>query len=224
MPEIPIVVLGAGAVGKSCLTIQFIQGHFVDHYDSTIEDVYRKPVEVDGTHYVLTIVDTAGQESFSAMRETYMKTGQAFILVYSITDSESFQQLKRVYMQLKRTRGESSNITCILVGNKCDLGNLRAVASSEGEMFARQVNCPFKEVSAKNRLEVEDVFTTLVRSIARSGSDPAPAASASAPAEAHGAQQGAQHSDASRQAAPAPAPVAPKPAKPAKKKWRCVML
>jgi small GTP-binding protein len=170
MPEISMVVLGAGAVGKSCIAVQFIQGHFVDKYDSSIEEVYRKAVEVDGVNYVLTIVDTAGQEAFSTMRETYMKTGQAFILIYSITDSESFHQLKRIHMQLRRIRGDGP--PCIVVANKSDLSGQRAVASSEGEMFARQVNCEFAEISAKNRLAVEDVFTALVRTVARGRTGP----------------------------------------------------
>jgi small GTP-binding protein len=218
MPEIPMVILGAGLVGKSCLAIQFIQGHFVDRYDSTIEDVYRKPVEVDGSNYVLTIVDTAGQEAFSTMRETYMKTGQAFVLVYSITDSESFQQLKRIYMQLRRTRGEGAPISCIVVGNKSDLSGQRAVASDEGEMFARQVNCQFKEVSAKNRLEVEDVFTTLVRAVARGGNGP------SATAGPVGTVQNEGQNNRAQPVKPAPQPMPPKPNSGNKKKFKCMAL
>uniref|UniRef100_A0A7S1M3T9 Ras-like protein n=1 Tax=Neobodo designis TaxID=312471 RepID=A0A7S1M3T9_NEODS len=209
MPEINIVVLGAGAVGKSCVTIQFIQGHFVDCYDATIEDVYRKPVEVDGCNYVLTIVDTAGQDAFATTREAFMKDGQAFVLVYSITDSESFQQLKRQYTQLRRTRGDDAQSACIVVGNKADLGGQRAVAPDEGEVFARQVNCPFKEVSAKNRLEIEDVFTTLVRSFVRGGSTAPPG---SVPVPANTATSRENHGATSTTPAkPAPQPVAPKP-------------
>jgi GTPase KRas protein len=152
MPEIHIVVLGAGMVGKSCLTIQYIQGHFVDRYDSTIEDVYRKPTDVDGTSYVLTIVDTAGQDAFSTMRENYMKSGQGFVLVYSITDSESFQQLKKMYVQLNRARGDSASTACIVVGNKSDLSGQRAVSYDEGDMFAKQVKCPFREICPHNPL------------------------------------------------------------------------
>ena len=61
--DIEMAVFGAGAVGKSCICVQYIQGHFVNIYDPTVEDVYRKPTEVDGTIYVLTIVDTAGQDT-----------------------------------------------------------------------------------------------------------------------------------------------------------------
>lgn len=243
MPDIPVVVLGGGAVGKSCLTIQYIQGHFVDRYDATIEDVYRKPVEIDGSNSVLTIVDTAGQDAFGTMREQYMKTGQGFVLVYSITDTDSFQQLKKIYAQLRRTKGEGSSIPCIVVANKLDLDAQRAVQREEGINFARQANCEFIEVSAKNRLEVEEVFTRLVRAIrvrAQGGQALGASNGAGGPSNAPGSDDrggaggnarldshGKEGHDSNRQAAPAPAPVArapePKP-KSKSKSWKCEML
>merc|ERR1711924_105017 len=78
--EYRIVVVGAGGVGKSALTVRFIQGNFVEKYDPTIEDSYRKQVAVDGVAVLLDIMDTAGQEEYSALRDQYMKTGQGFIL------------------------------------------------------------------------------------------------------------------------------------------------
>jgi len=66
-------VLGSGGVGKSAITVQFVQGVFVEKYDPTIEDSYRKNVEVDGSQYLLEILDTAGTEQFTAMRDLYMK-------------------------------------------------------------------------------------------------------------------------------------------------------
>lgn len=247
MPDIPVVVLGGGAVGKSCLTIQYIQGHFVDRYDATIEDVYRKPVEIDGVNSVLTIVDTAGQDAFGTMREQYMKSGQGFVLVYSITDTDSFQQLKKVYAQLRRTKGDASSIPCIVVANKLDLDAQRAVQREEGINFARQANCEFIEVSAKNRLEVEEVFTRLVRAIrnkAQGGSGGAAAVGSSAGGGAQPSSSGANGASStgadgkklddgghhqSSSAAPAPAPTpaqrAPEPKpKPKPKKWKCEML
>lgn len=231
MPEIPIVVLGAGAVGKSCLTIQYIQGHFVDRYDPTIEDVYRKPVDIDGQQAVLTIVDTAGQDAFGTMRESYMRTGQAFVLVYSITDSESFQQLKRIYAQLRRTRGDGATIACLVVGNKLDLAAQRAVATDEGQMFARQAGAQFMEISAKDRLHVEDMFTALVRLVRTGGQaagsgGPANAASSSSIGSqpASSSTLGAQATAAEPKSVAAPVMPAPQPApKPKPKKWRCVM-
>ena len=163
--DVPIVVLGGGAVGKSAITIQFIQGHFIDKYDATIEDIYRKPFETDGVSSVLTIIDTAGQDSFTTMREQYMRRGKGFLLVYSITDAESYQTLKKIYAQLRRTKGENAWIPVVVVGNKSDLAAQRAVSIDEGRLFAQQTRGDYVEITAKDRKQVEKVFDMLVRSI-----------------------------------------------------------
>uniref|UniRef100_A0A8D2CXT2 Small monomeric GTPase n=1 Tax=Sciurus vulgaris TaxID=55149 RepID=A0A8D2CXT2_SCIVU len=87
MNEIYMVVK-AGGVGKSTLTIQLIQSHFVDEYDPTIEDSYLKQVVIDGETCLLDILDTAGQEEYSAMRDQYMRTGEAFLCVFAINNSK----------------------------------------------------------------------------------------------------------------------------------------
>eukprot|EP01129_Flabellula_baltica_P012477 TRINITY_DN5643_c0_g1_i2.p1 TRINITY_DN5643_c0_g1~~TRINITY_DN5643_c0_g1_i2.p1 ORF type:complete len:209 (-),score=28.10 TRINITY_DN5643_c0_g1_i2:221-772(-) len=87
------VVLGSGGVGKSCIVIQFVNGIFEPRYDPTIEDRYQKVIEYKGVPCLLEILDTAGQETFSAMRELYMTDGQGFVLVYSITSRKSIEDL-----------------------------------------------------------------------------------------------------------------------------------
>nr|CAI5832722.1 unnamed protein product [Callosobruchus analis] len=104
MREYKIVVLGSGGVGKSALTVQFVQGIFVEKYDPTIEDSYRKQVEVDGQQCMLEILDTAGTEQFTAMRDLYMKNGQGFILVYSITAQSTFNDLQDLREQILRVK------------------------------------------------------------------------------------------------------------------------
>ncbi|XP_061555598.1 GTPase KRas isoform X2 [Phycodurus eques] len=93
MTEYKLVVVGAGGVGKSALTIQLIQNHFVDEYDPTIEDSYRKQVVIDGETCLLDILDTAGQEEYSAMRDQYMRTGEGFLCVYAINNTKSFEDV-----------------------------------------------------------------------------------------------------------------------------------
>lgn len=234
MPDIPVVVLGSGAVGKSCITIQYIQGHFVERYDPTIEDVFRKPVEIDNQPAVLTIVDTAGQDAFGTVRDQYLKRGQGFLLVYSIADSESFQQLKRIYAQLLRTKGDHTQMSCVVVGNKLDLAAQRAVSYDEGKLFATHARSPFVEISAKNRGQVEEVFALLVRNIREksaggSGGAGTAAGGASSQSQGSAGQQGtssspsASKSGSSSAAAQPAAPVAqPQPKQ--RKKIRCTML
>ncbi|XP_060030634.1 ras-related protein R-Ras isoform X1 [Erinaceus europaeus] len=89
-----LVVVGGGGVGKSALTIQFIQSYFVSDYDPTIEDSYTKICTVDGIPARLDILDTAGQEEFGAMREQYMRAGHGFLLVFAINDRQRSRGLK----------------------------------------------------------------------------------------------------------------------------------
>lgn len=165
MTEYRIVVVGAGGVGKSALTVRFIQGNFVEKYDPTIEDSYRKLVEVDGHACMLDIMDTAGQEEYSALRDQYMKTGQGFVLAYSITTSTSFEAATRLRTQILRIKEEQQDIPIILVGNKLDLEEERAVTSEQGRALAQKFGTGFLEASAKTNTNVSEIFFELVRMI-----------------------------------------------------------
>ncbi|KAL6068815.1 DNA-binding transcription factor rap1 [Balamuthia mandrillaris] len=163
--EYRIVVVGAGGVGKSALTVRFIQGNFVEKYDPTIEDSYRKQVEVDGVACMLDIMDTAGQEEYSALRDQYMKTGQGFILVYSITSPTSFEAATKLRTQILRIKEDHQDIPIVLVANKVDLEEERAVSAEEGKSLAQKFNTGFIEASAKSNHNVNEVFYELVRMI-----------------------------------------------------------
>ena len=157
MREYKIVVLGSGGVGKSALTVQFVQGIFVEKYDPTIEDSYRKQVEVDGQQSMLEILDTAGTEQFTAMRDLYMKNGQGFVLAYSITAQSTFNDLADLREQILRVK-DSDEVPMVLVGNKCDLEDERVVGKDQGMNLARQFgSCSFMETSAKAKIGVTDV-------------------------------------------------------------------
>ncbi|KAI9894616.1 MAG: Ras GTPase [Vezdaea aestivalis] len=164
--EYKLVVVGGGGVGKSCLTIQLIQSHFVDEYDPTIEDSYRKQCMIDDEVALLDVLDTAGQEEYSAMREQYMRTGEGFLLVYSITSRQSFEEIMTFEQQILRVK-DRDYFPIIVVGNKCDLEAERQVSRAEGETLARQFNCKFIETSAKSRIRVDEAFYDLVREIRR---------------------------------------------------------
>ncbi|CAO3670149.1 unnamed protein product [Umbelopsis ramanniana] len=130
--EYKIVAVGGGGVGKSALTIQFIQSHFVDEYDPTIEDSYRKQCVIDNETALLDVLDTAGQEEYSAMREQYMRNGEGFLLVYSITSRLSFDEINTFYQQIRRVK-DRDFFPMVLVANKCDLEHDRQV-SSQGKL------------------------------------------------------------------------------------------
>ncbi|CAG8613239.1 3160_t:CDS:2, partial [Cetraspora pellucida] len=155
-------------VGKSALTIQFIQAHFVDEYDPTIEDSYRKQCVIDDEVALLDVLDTAGQEEYRhvAMREQYMRTGEGFLLVYSITSRNSFDEISTFHQQILRVK-DKDYFPTIVVANKCDLEMERQVSGQEGRELAKNFNCRFIETSAKQRINVDEAFYNLVREIRR---------------------------------------------------------
>eukprot|EP01101_Sappina_pedata_P008220 TRINITY_DN450_c0_g2_i1.p1 TRINITY_DN450_c0_g2~~TRINITY_DN450_c0_g2_i1.p1 ORF type:complete len:188 (+),score=109.08 TRINITY_DN450_c0_g2_i1:106-669(+) len=162
--EYKLVIVGGGGVGKSALTIQLIQNHFIDEYDPTIEDSYRKQVSIDDETCLLDILDTAGQEEYSAMRDQYMRTGQGFLCVFAITSRTSFDEVSAFRDQILRVK-DADKVPIVVCGNKCDLEAERQVSKSEGSELAKSFDCPFLETSAKARINVEEGFFALVREI-----------------------------------------------------------
>jgi len=157
-----IVVVGGGGVGKSAITIQFIQSYFATDYDPTIEDSYTKQCVIDDVVAKLDILDTAGQEEFSAMREQYMRSGEGFLLVFSLTDRASFAELPRFHKQILRVK-DRDVFPMLLVANKADLTQQRMVSTEEAQSLARELKIPYIECSAKVRMNVDQCFHELVR-------------------------------------------------------------
>ncbi|XP_074071078.1 ras-related protein Ral-B isoform X2 [Macrotis lagotis] len=85
-----VIMVGSGGVGKSALTLQFMYDEFVEDYEPTKADSYRKKVVLDGEEVQIDILDTAGQEDYAAIRDNYFRSGEGFLLVFSITEHESF--------------------------------------------------------------------------------------------------------------------------------------
>ncbi|KAG0097402.1 Ras GTPase [Podila epicladia] len=179
MREYKLVVVGGGGVGKSALTIQFIQSHFVDEYDPTIEGTfirrvavavviaassaknsYRKQCVIDDEVALLDVLDTAGQE----------ESGEGFLLVYSITSRNSFEEISTFYQQILRVK-DKDFFPIILVANKCDLESERQVSTHEGRELAKQFSSRLIETSAKQRINVDESFYNLVREIRRFNKD-----------------------------------------------------
>eukprot|EP00914_Ancora_sagittata_P035038 GHVO01070686.1.p1 GENE.GHVO01070686.1~~GHVO01070686.1.p1 ORF type:complete len:194 (+),score=9.01 GHVO01070686.1:39-620(+) len=158
-----VAVLGDGGVGKTALAVQFTLNCFVETYDPTIEDAYRKQLIVDNRMCFVEVIDTAGQEEYATLRDQWVREGQGFILVYSIASRSTFDRLEIFRQSMRRVkRGDP---IFMLVGNKSDKTYEREVSKEEGAALARQFGCEFIETSAKTAQNVERLFTNLVRAL-----------------------------------------------------------
>ncbi|KAI2637690.1 ras-domain-containing protein [Hypomontagnella submonticulosa] len=164
--EFHVVVLGAGGVGKSCLTAQFVHNEWIESYDPTIEDSYRAQIAVDGRQVVLEILDTAGTEQFVAMRDLYMKAGQGFLLVFSITSNSSLAELAGLRDEIIRIKDDES-VPIVICGNKADLEDQRSVPRTKGFQISQRWGAPYYEASARTRTNVDEVFIDLCRQMLR---------------------------------------------------------
>ncbi|KAJ7678361.1 P-loop containing nucleoside triphosphate hydrolase protein [Mycena rosella] len=163
MDEWHTILIGVDGVGRTALAVQFAFDFFVTGYNSTLDACYRKQLVVDDAVCFVDVLDQAGEDITDAsLREQFIRRGQGFFLVYSVTSRSSFSRLEELWQWLQRIRGE--NTPFMLLGNKCDFGaSDRAVSTEEGAALARQFGCPFLEVSAKTGMNVERAFSDLVR-------------------------------------------------------------
>jgi len=167
VPTYAVAVMGPGSVGKSAMTRRYVQGVFVQDYDPTIEDAYRKNAMIDRDQCVLDILDTAGQEDYTALRSTWMRERDGFLLVFSLTDRSTFEGLYPFVEQLQAIHeDEISPPPIILVGNKSDLIAERQVRREEGQRWADQYgNSIYVECSALSGEQIDLCFENLVREI-----------------------------------------------------------
>ncbi|XP_037726936.1 ras-related protein Rab-21 isoform X2 [Drosophila subpulchrella] len=155
------VLLGEGCVGKTSLVLRYMEDRFNAHHLSTLQAsfVTRKVSLEDGRKAQLNIWDTAGQERFHALGPIYYRGSDGALLVYDITDQDSFQKVKSWVRELRQMRG--TKIALIIVGNKTDLSEQRAVAHEEALQYARTVGAQYVETSAKENEGVAELFDLL---------------------------------------------------------------
>ncbi len=158
-----IAVMGPGAVGKSAITLHYVQNQFVIDHDPTIEDAYRRHDSVDSLPCVLDILDTAGQEEYKALHSTWMKDRDAFVLVFALNSFSSFQEVENFRNHIAKIH-EDSTPPILLVGNKSDLSD-RKVAFDEGQALARAWGAGYVEASAKTGANIKNIFHSLVRRV-----------------------------------------------------------
>uniref|UniRef100_A0A3B4FEG9 GTP-binding protein Rheb n=2 Tax=Haplochromini TaxID=319058 RepID=A0A3B4FEG9_9CICH len=147
--------------GKSSLTIQFVEGQFVDSYDPTIENTFTKMITINGQEYHLQLVDTAGQDEYSIFPQTYSIDINGYILVYSVTSNKSFEVVQVIHEKLLDMVGKVQ-VPIMLVGNKNDLHMERVISCEEGKALAESWNAAFMESSAKENQTAVEVFRRMI--------------------------------------------------------------
>ncbi|XP_031113836.1 ras-related protein RIC1-like [Ipomoea triloba] len=155
-----LLLIGDSGVGKSCLLLRFADNTYLDSYISTIGvDFKIRTVEQGGKTIKLQIWDTAGQERFRTITSSYYRGAHGIIVVYDVTDEDSYNNIKEWLNEINRYASETVNK--LLVGNKCDLASKRAVSYETAKAFADEIGIPFMETSAKDATNVEQAFMAM---------------------------------------------------------------
>merc|ERR1711981_1048737 len=159
-----LLLIGDSGVGKSCLLLRFADDTYTESYISTIGvDFKIRTLELDGKTVKLQIWDTAGQERFRTITSSYYRGAHGIIVVYDVTDQESFNNVKQWLNEIDRYASEKVNK--MLVGNKNDLTSKKAVDYNTAKEFADSLSLSFLETSAKNATNVEQAFITMAAEI-----------------------------------------------------------
>ncbi|XP_065053988.1 GTP-binding protein Rheb-like [Rhopilema esculentum] len=161
-----VAIMGFRSVGKSSLSIQFVEGQFVDSYDPTIENTFSTRIKHKGQEYQIDLVDTAGQDEYSMISQAYTVDVHGYVLVYSVTSQKSFEVVKDIREKLLDLTG-SAFLPIILVGNKTDLHMERMISMEQGKTLADSWKAVFLESSAKENKCVRDIFLAIINEIER---------------------------------------------------------
>ena len=160
-----VVVLGSGGVGKSALTIRFVTDNFLEDYDPTIEDSYRKQISVDEECARLDILDTAGQEEYSSMQDQWIRDGKGFLLVYAINQKSSFEEIHMIRDKITEVKRRRQRSNCARRQQVRSCRREREISQDEAKELASSWGCKWIEASAREKINNDKIFEEVVREI-----------------------------------------------------------
>jgi len=162
--KVKIMFIGNSSVGKTSIIKRYSKNIFSTSYISTLGiDFESKNINIDNKTINLQIWDTAGQEKYKVLSKNYYNNSNAFIIVYDITNLESFESVMNWIDQIKENAPE--NVKSILLGNKSDLEEKRIISEEEGKNLAKKININFYETSAQNGANIEKAIDNLVKDV-----------------------------------------------------------
>ena len=158
-----IAVMGGGGVGKSAITVKFVQDIFIDKYDPTIEDSYRKQVSIAGYPYIAEILDTAGTEQFTAMRDLYIKNAEGILLVFSLISHASLKDMENLKAHIDKIH--EVPVPIVICANKCDMTTEVVFEHSDYDEISNKYGGPIYDTSAKSGIGINDAFIALLSKV-----------------------------------------------------------
>eukprot|EP01134_Creolimax_fragrantissima_P004062 CFRG4062T1 len=159
-----LLLIGDSGVGKTCVLFRFSDDSYNSTFISTIGiDFKIRTIEMDGKKIKLQIWDTAGQERFRTITTAYYRGAMGILLVYDVTCEKSFDNIRQWIKNIEAHASE--DVEKMILGNKCDIEDKRAVATERGTALASEYSIPFLETSAKNNINVEQAFTEMASAI-----------------------------------------------------------
>lgn len=170
-----IFMVGAGAVGKTTLTLQFITGKFVEEYEPNYDDRYKKYINIENEKILFEIIDDCNPnavDNYSFWFDNMIRLSNAILLIYSITSQSSFEEINYHYNKICRIKEDNYKLSnenilefpIILIGNKCDLADeYRQVSINNGQQLANKLSIPFFETSAKTQINSFECFYECLR-------------------------------------------------------------
>nr|CAB3465594.1 unnamed protein product [Digitaria exilis] len=157
-----LVLLGDGRVGKTSLVLRYVNNIFSDKQEATVQASYlTKRLAVEGVPITLSIWDTAGQEKFHALGPIYYRDADAALLVYDITDSDTFLRVTKWVKELKQMA--SKDIVMAIAANKSDLVRLKNIDTQDAVSYAESIGASLFVTSAKAGTGIDDVFSDIAK-------------------------------------------------------------
>lgn len=160
-----IAIVGSRAVGKSSMTVQFVDGHFVDSYYPTIENTFSKIIRYKTQDFATEIIDTAGQDEYSILNSKHFIGIHGYMIVYSVASKQSFETVRIIREKILNHLGVEE-VPLVLVGNKSDLPpQQRQVTDADGKKLAEEFNCGWTETSARYNENVQKAFELMIAEV-----------------------------------------------------------